>query len=180
MCRLKIIIFVTLIIVTVAFSQYRCDWNVMCNGGGVMTSTNFNTAVTINQTAIGSLTGTNMLAYLGFWYPGIGTGIMEDKGTEIIDPNIRVTKLYNAKPNPFRTTTTIRYSLSDKAKVSLLVYDITGRLVTTLVNGNINPGIYSINWNGRNERNQQVSTGVYFYQLKTKDYTKTNKILLTQ
>lgn len=180
MCRLKIIIFVTLIIVTVAYSQYRCDWNVMSNGGGSLTSSNFNSSTTINQTAIGSLTGTNFFAYLGFWYPGIGTGIMEDKGSEIIDPNILVTKLYIAKPNPFRTQTTIRYSLSAKEKISLLIYDITGRLVTTLVNTNMNPGNYSINWNGRNEGNQQVSAGVYFYQLKTAGYTKTNKILLTQ
>jgi len=176
----KILIILFVIVVATGFAQYQCDWNVMSNGGGDMTSTNFKTNVTINQTAIGSLTGTNLLACLGFWYPGIGTGIMEDKGNEIIDPNILVTKLYSAKPNPFRTQTTIRYSLSAEAKVSLLVYDITGRLITTLVNGNINPGIYNINWNGRNERNQQVSTGVYFYQLKTPDYTKTNKILLTQ
>jgi len=176
----KILIILFVIVVATGFAQYQCDWNVMSNGGGVMSSSNFATAVTVNQTAIGSLTGTNFLAYLGFWYPGIGTGIMEDKESEIIDPNILVTKLYSAKPNPFRTQTTIRYSLSAKEKTSLLIYDISGRLVTTLMNGSINPGIYSINWNGRNGRNQQVATGVYFYQLKTKDYTKTNKILLTQ
>lgn len=142
-------------------AQYRCDWNVISNGGGSLTSTNFTSTTTINQTAIGSLSSPNFLAFLGFWHPGIGTGIMEDKGTEIIDPNIIVTKLYSAKPNPFRATTTIRYSLSAKNKVSLSVYDITGRLVTTLVNGNINPGIYSINWNGRNDRDQHVSAGIY-------------------
>jgi hypothetical protein len=176
----KSIIILLVTVVATGLAQIQCNWNSMNNGGGVMISSNYASAVTINQTAIGSITGSNLSAYLGFWYPGIVTGVMEDKTIEIINPNALVIKLYKAKPNPFRTQTEIRYSLSAQEKVSLFIYDISGRIVKYLVNGNINPGIYSINWNGRNERGQQVSAGVYFYQLKTKDYTKTNKILLTQ
>ncbi len=177
---LRIIIFTLLFAISVGFCQIQCDWNCFNSGGGVMVSSSYASAVSINQTAIGTVTGGNLSAYLGFWYPGIVTSIMEEKETETIEPNLLVTKLYKAKPNPFRTQTEIRYSLSATEKVSLYIYDISGRTVKTLVNGKINPGIYSITWNGKNERGQQVSAGVYFYQLKTKDYTKTNKILLTQ
>jgi hypothetical protein len=176
----KILFTLLVLLVASSTAQYQCNWYSINNGGGAMLSTNYAAGVTINQTAIGLMTGTNLQAYLGLWYPGITTSIMEDKETEIIEPNLLVTKLFKAKPNPFRTQTEIRYSLSSTEKVSLCIYDISGRTVKTLVHGKINPGIYSINWNGKNERGQQVSAGVYFYQLKTKDYTKTNKILLTQ
>jgi len=162
------------------FAQYQCNWNVLNNGGGAMVSTNYLSGVTIGQTAIGSLTSSQHLAYLGFWFPGIVTGIMEDKGDEIIKTNPIVTKLYNAKPNPFKTLTAIRYSISAQAKVSLLVYDINGRLVNTLLNENKQPGIYSINWNGRNEKDQHVSSGIYFYKLQTSSFSSTKKILLIE
>jgi hypothetical protein len=169
-----------LFICSLCFAQYQCNWNVLNNGGGAMVSTNYLSGVTIGQTAIGSLTSSQYLAYLGFWYPGIVTGIMEDKGDEIIKTSPIVTKLYNAKPNPFKTQTAIRYSLSAEAKISLLIYDINGRLVNTLLNENKQPGIYSINWNGRNERGQQVSSGIYFYKLQAPNYSSTKKILLIE
>jgi hypothetical protein len=175
-----VVITLTLILASSAIAQYQCDWNTFSNGGGSLSSTNYNTSATINQTAIGSLTGSNILAYVGFWYPGILTGITEDKTDQTVDPNTLVTRLYSAKPNPFVNQTAIRYSLSAKTKASLLIYDITGRLVKTLVNTSIEPGVYSINWNGRNDRDQQVASGVYFYQLKTDNYLKTNKLLLTK
>lgn len=176
----KLLIILLLIFVSIGLAQFQCNWYSLNSGGGTLTSANYLTTVSLNQTAIGSMTSSNLLAYLGFWYPGIVTGIAEDKSDEIINSNTLITKLFKAKPNPFRTQTEIRYSLAAAEKVSLFIYDISGRIVKSLVNGKINPGIYSINWNGKNDRGQQVSAGIYFYQLKTKDYTKTNKILLTQ
>jgi len=170
-----------LIIITysVAFGQYLCDWSTFSDGSGNLQSTNYKSLSTVNQTAIGSLTSTNLLAYIGFWYPGILTGITEDKEDEIIETSPIVTKLYQAKPNPFRGLTAIRYAISAKTNVALLIHDVTGRLVSTLVSEEKGPGIYSLNWNGQTARNQKLSAGVYFYTLKTQDYTKTNKIVLT-
>lgn len=178
--KFYLLIVFTLILISYCNAQYRVDWYTTNNGGASLSSTNYSATTSVNQTAIGSLTSSNLLAYIGFWYPGILTGITEDKTGETVEPNMLVTRLYNAKPNPFVNQTTIRYSLSAKSKTSLLIYDITGRLVTTLVSKDVNPGINSINWNGRNERNQPVAAGIYFYQLKTPNYTKTNKILLTE
>jgi hypothetical protein len=175
-----VVITLILILGSSAIAQYQVGWYTFTNGGGVLSSTNYNAAASVSQTAIGSLTGSNFLAYIGFWYPGILTGITEDKTGETIEPNALVTRLYNARPNPFANQTAIRYSLSAKSKASLFIYDITGRLVKTLVNASIEPGVYSINWNGKNERDQQVASGVYFYQLKTDNYLKTNKLLLTK
>ena len=175
-----VLITLILILSSSAIAQYQCDWNTFSNGSGSLSSTNYNATASVSQTAIGSLTGSNFLAYAGFWYPGILTGITEDKTNETVDPNTLVTRLYSAKPNPFVNQTAIRYSLSAKSKASLFIYDITGRLVKTLVNASVEPGVYSINWNGKNDRDQEVASGVYFYQLKTDNYLKTNKLLLTK
>jgi len=175
-----VVITLIFILGSTANGQYQVNWYTFSNGSGILSSTNYNAAASVSQTAIGSLTGSNILGYIGFWYPGILTGITEDKTGETIEPNALVTRLYSAKPNPFVNQTAIRYSLSTKTKASLLIYDITGRLVKTLVNTSNEPGIYSINWNGRNERDQEVAAGIYFYQLKTDNYLKTNKFLLTK
>jgi len=68
-------------------------------------------------------------------------------------------------PNPFNPITTIRYALPRDVDVQLVVYDITGRQVKTLVNKRQSAGHYSIQWNGKNDNGQSVSSGIYIYQI---------------
>jgi hypothetical protein len=86
--------------------------------------------------------------------------------------------LYRSYPNPFKSQTAIRYSLFAENKVSLSIYDISGRLVKTLVNQNQTSDIYSISWNGRDNKGRTVAQGVYFFRLKTDDFSETNRMLL--
>lgn len=84
-------------------------------------------------------------------------------------------------PNPFNPLTNIGYRISDFGMVELHIYDIAGRLVKTLVNARRAPGEYSVQWNGRNESGQAVSTGVYLYRLQTEQgFTVTKKMLLVK
>lgn len=76
-------------------------------------------------------------------------------------------------PNPFNPVTTIKYDIIGMQDVKVTIYDILGREVKTLVNEQQQPGSYTIKWDASN-----VSSGVYFYQLKTKDYTNTKKMIL--
>jgi hypothetical protein len=99
-------------------------------------------------------------------------GIEEDNEKLIID-NEKLILLQN-QPNPFHSSTTIRYIVPSTNPasnipnhVSLKVYDITGRLVETLVNGRQKPGVYEIRWNSRTGVSP-VRSGVYFYQLSTR------------
>ena len=64
------------------------------------------------------------------------------------------------------------------ADVLLVVYDILGRHVKTLVNTNQTVGYKSIKWNGTNDHGQTISAGVYFYQLQTVGYSKVRKMVL--
>ncbi len=88
-------------------------------------------------------------------------------------------------PNPFNPTTQIGFRIppggrSEFGMVDLTIYDITGRLVKTLVNENRAAGNYSVQWDGTNQFGQQVGSGVYFYRLETVGYTATRKMLLVR
>ena len=84
-----------------------------------------------------------------------------------------------AYPNPFNPTTTIKYSIKERAHVSLKVYHAAGQLVTTLVDEVQSPDEVSpVTWHGINNTGQSVSSGVYFYKLVTKDFAKTRKMVL--
>ena len=77
-----------------------------------------------------------------------------------------VTSLSKNYPNPFNPSTTINYSVATSGHVSLVVYDLNGATVKTLVNEFVSRNDYSINWDGRNENGQSVASGQYFYVMK--------------
>ena len=75
-------------------------------------------------------------------------------------------------PNPFNPTTTIGYDLSKMSNIELVIYDIAGRKVKTLFTGNKCAGHHKIIWDASN-----LSSGVYFYRLKTDNYIETKKMV---
>jgi hypothetical protein len=81
-------------------------------------------------------------------------------------------------PNPFNPVTTIEFSISRDSHVDLNIYDVSGRLIRTLIDGSKKMDNYSIKWNGRDNRNRPVASGVYFYRLKTENFTKSRKMVL--
>lgn len=82
-------------------------------------------------------------------------------------------------PNPFNLTTTIQYSIPhDKENVKIEIYDITGKKIKTLVDQEQNSGNYSIHWDGKNDHNVLVSSGVYIYQLKAGSFTNSKRMIL--
>ncbi len=82
-------------------------------------------------------------------------------------------------PNPFNPATAISYQLSAVSKVSLVVYDILGRKVVTLVNGERqSAGRHFANWDGTNHSGERVGSGVYYYRLTTETGTRTRKAVL--
>ena len=84
----------------------------------------------------------------------------------------------NNYPNPFNPETTISYSIPKTAWMSLSILDIKGELLTTLVDGVVNPGNYEVVWNGNNFSNIKIPTGIYFAILKTNEKLVSHKLLL--
>ena len=86
-------------------------------------------------------------------------------------------KLYDAYPNPFNPSTTIKYDLPEYAEVSLTVYDVAGREVNHLFSGEQPAGSYDLTWNGIDSFGQMVSTGVYFARLQAGEHSSVVKML---
>jgi hypothetical protein len=85
---------------------------------------------------------------------------------------------YPATPNPFNPTTTIRFDLPSSARVTVRVYDVTGRLVATVADRAFGAGQQRVLWDGRNDAGETLSSGVYFYRITSPFGTKTQKLVL--
>ncbi len=95
-------------------------------------------------------------------------------GVEMEDNGIPVS--YNLEqnyPNPFNPATVIKFSIPEASNVKIIISDILGREVTTLVNDNLNAGSYSVNFDAG-----KISSGVYFYTLMTDKFKQSKKMLL--
>jgi len=80
-------------------------------------------------------------------------------------------------PNPFNPATIISYRLPQVSKVSIVVFDLLGRVVKTLVNEEKQPGNYSVEWN---TDENFISSGIYFYQLRAGSFVETKKMMLVR
>lgn len=90
------------------------------------------------------------------------------------------TELYGNHPNPFNPTTEINFGLNVDSKVALNIYNIKGQKVKTLINNVQEAGYHTVQWNGRDDENKQVTSGVYFYEFRVyeTDYTSIKKMIL--
>lgn len=86
--------------------------------------------------------------------------------------------LANCYPNPFNPSTRIEYRIAERSAVSLKVFDVSGRLVRTLVDDVRDAGHYRLSWDGRNNSGRAVSSGIYFISLRSKEFRQTRKIVL--
>ncbi len=87
-------------------------------------------------------------------------------------------ELYQSYPNPFNSQTVIKYDLLKSCQVTLSIYNILGQKVRTLVSELQEPGPKSLNWNGKDEKGRDLASGIYFYQLKAGEVTRTRRMVL--
>jgi hypothetical protein len=81
--------------------------------------------------------------------------------------------LFQNYPNPFNPSTTIRYHVPVKARVTLKIYDVVGHEVAELVNRDHEPGAFDVVWNARG-----FASGVYYYRMNAGDFTMLQKFVL--
>ena len=86
--------------------------------------------------------------------------------------------LHQNYPNPFNPTTSIKFDLPNAGNVKLVIYDMMGREVRTLLNNNINAGFQSVKWDATNDFGKPVSAGVYIYQIQADDFIQSKKMIL--
>jgi hypothetical protein len=97
------------------------------------------------------------------------TGIEEN----LVGFNPNSFELYTNYPNPFNPTTKIRYAIAQTSFTTLKVYSITGKEVATLINEEKTPGVYEVNFDGKN-----LASGIYFYKLQAGNFTDVKEMVL--
>lgn len=81
-------------------------------------------------------------------------------------------------PNPMSRETEIRFGLSQSGIISLKIYNVTGRLVRTLIDRRLDAGVHILRWDGKDDFRRETGNGVYFYRLESKNFSSTRKITL--
>ena len=98
-----------------------------------------------------------------------------DSTISILPETYRLEQNY---PNPFNPSTTVGYYLPKKGDISLSIYNILGQLIETFEISERTAGYHSVEWNGKDNRNNDVSSGIYFYRLMAGQYVETKKMVL--
>jgi hypothetical protein len=132
-----------------------------------------------------------------FWYGTYGRYDTSWSGTPPGEPIIRATgytnasaveeeesgltprdfELYQNHPNPFNSETVIKFNLLKPSFVTVVVYNILGQKAKTLVNRHLGAGPASVSWDGKDEKGNDLASGIYFYQLKAGELTQTKRLL---
>lgn len=113
----------------------------------------------------------------GNWGNATSLEVLVNSAADVADGRIPLSFALHANaPNPFAPETYIRFDVPRSAHVRLVVFDAGGRLVRTLVDATVTPGVHLADWNARDGRGQAVPSGVYFYRLETAGFADTRKL----
>lgn len=107
-----------------------------------------------------------------------GVGIPADPDIDGDIADSQITEVLGNYPNPFNPETTIALNVSEPGFVELKIYNSRGQMVKTLVNEFMQAGEHRFRWNGRDEANREVSSGIYFYRMKQGTVTSNGKMIL--
>jgi hypothetical protein len=127
----------------------------------------FNSAITSGSPQVGSIT-------VGEIQAADPEGRMISAGVKMPDAY----ELFGSYPNPFNSTTKISFAIANKAYIDLDIFDVTGRLVKRLAQSEFPAGRHDLLWNGQDDNDQNVASGIYFYRLKVDNFTEVNKTTL--
>jgi hypothetical protein len=149
------------------------------DGGGAMglSAGSYKLSSSLGQSIAGVQEGDTKIVYVGFWYPGMGASDVE---WEEVDLSQRPTEfgLRQNYPNPFNPVTTIQYALPKASEVKIEIYNILGQRVRILVDEHQDPGYKMIHWDGKDDRGDEVSSGIYLYRIQAGDFVKCKKMTL--
>ena len=107
--------------------------------------------------------------------PDVGVAVEDDAEHTSATPDFVQSTNY---PNPFNNSTIIEYNLPERADVSVIIYDLLGRRVKQLFDGDQSAGSHQVVWDGADSRGAPVSSGVYFYRIEANGFAESKKMLL--
>jgi len=157
------------LVVCVSFSQTsKVAWSSFNAGSGIPQSSTSAIKNAVGQNFVGTSQSTNSKVGSGFLTSDIVDAVQEQG--DVLPKTYSLSQNY---PNPFNPKTNIRFDLPKEGFVTLKVFDILGREVTTLVNQTMNAGSYSVDFDASN-----LQSGIYFYRLQAGEFTAVKKLVL--
>jgi len=108
------------------------------------------------------------------WQFQIITTDVEENTNSIATKNYALSQNY---PNPFNSSTQFQYKIAKSGWVRINIYSLEGKLIKTLVDGFKTPGTYQCHWNGLDDFNKSVASGIYFYRINTKNYNRSCRMI---
>jgi len=113
------------------------------------------------------------------WYTAwVNAGLISSRPTDVKKEKTQKPKSFNLQqnyPNPFNPKTKIEFDIAETVKTKLEIYSVGGKLICELVNGTLDAGSYSAEWDAQN-----VSSGLYFYRLDAGQYSETKKLVIVK
>ena len=134
---------------------------------------------------LANLPGTSMdpeLLNVVCGYPDEDSPVVVETNALSLDENLTIPTqfaLHQNYPNPFNPSTQISFDIPEGSElVSLNIYNILGKKVSTLLNNVVSPGKHKIEWNAKDNEGNPVASGIYFYELSSSSFTARKKMLL--
>ena len=152
------------------YIKYFVDGKLVLNYGGIADSLKGNFVGLGNSNGVSSIAYyDDFKVYLGSVYP-----------TAINDNNISIKdySLSQNYPNPFNPNTKIEFAVNKSQKVKISIYNINGELIKELLDEERSSGNHSVGWDGKDNHNSIVPSGVYFYQIQTDGFLQAKKMVL--
>ncbi len=156
---------------------YQLGNDVLDDGGRKMTSSGYVLRGGFGQPTIGRIEGGGYKAIIGFWHPPYAPGPGVEEDLLVLSPVPIVFSLSQNYPNPFGQFTIINYQLPKPTRTALRIYDLSGRVVRTLVDEKQEPGYYRVTWDLREVSGEYLPNGVYFYRIQAGDFISTKKLV---
>ena len=164
---------VTVLSIPPAHGQYLVRYGHFNNGGGASFG-GHQAQQTAGQALTGTSSGAQNIVRSGFWYCWYLTGATYVP--QILPPG--PTDLYQNYPNPFNPATTIAFNLERATRTSLVIYDLKGARVRTLLDETLPEGRHAVLWSGSDDAGRTVGSGVYICRLVTDHSVHANRLLL--
>lgn len=143
-------------------------------GGGLSSGGAFELHGTIGQFDPGLSSGGDFELKGGFWAGGDASTATPDQETP------RFTRLFDPVPNPFNPKATLAFELAEPGKVTVRVFDVTGRRLRALADEAMPAGRYDLTWDGRDDAGAELASGVYFIQMRAGRYAGVRKAVLVR
>jgi hypothetical protein len=178
--EMKYMIALFILLITVSISEsYVLIKSTFSNAGNTSSSADYVLKDAIGQNVIGESKSTNYIEQAGFFTHSAMTqvGITEETEEKI---NPMVFSLSSPFPNPAIKMVTIEYGIPNLSHVSIRIYDITGRVIKTLIESKVESGFYTLSWDRKDDACHNIPNGVYFVRLETEKKIATRKLILVR